>query len=142
MAREKASRHALGHGPPRDPRAEAAVDDNGGLAAHTVERVFDSRGLVVEERQDGRVVSPTFTGDGKRRSLVYPGGRALGYAHDAVDRVRRITDGAGPDAPLVAEYSWIGPGSRVLQRRHGNGTALTLLDDPAGLASRTRASIS
>ncbi len=78
--------------------AEAAVDDNGGLGLHTVERTFDSRGLVLEERQDGRAVSRTFTGDSKRTSLVYPGGRALGYAHDAV-RAAASSWPSSPSAP-------------------------------------------
>jgi RHS repeat-associated protein len=110
-------------------RVVRMTDDNGGLAPSVVERTFDSLSRLVEERQDGKAISSTFTGDGKRTSVTYPGGRTIGYVHDALDRVQRITDGTGVGAGMIAEYGWTGPGHRPLFRRSGNGTALTMLDD-------------
>lgn len=103
-----------------------ATDDNGGGAGATsvVERAWDSLSRVVEERQDGRVVSSTWSGDGKRTGLMYPGGRALTFAHDAIDRLKTIGE-AG--TPTIATYSWIGPGLRPLARVHGNQTVMSMV---------------
>ncbi|MCI0636723.1 MAG: hypothetical protein L0206_22820, partial [Actinobacteria bacterium] len=110
-------------------RLTFASDDNGAPAtAEVTERVYDSLSRLLEERQQGAVVSSTYSGDRKRLSLTYPGGRRLDYAHDAIDRVKTIAQGSN----LLARWDWIGPGARPLRRLHGNGTALTFLADAGG----------
>lgn len=80
--------------------------------------------------EDGvAVVSSVWSGDGKRLSFTYPGGRTLTSTFDAIDRVKTTSDAGGS----IAECSWIGPGYRELRRVCGNGTTLSYLND-AGTA--------
>ena len=103
-----------------------AVDDNGAAEnSQNFERVYDSLSRIIEERQNGEVVSTMFSGDGKRLECTYPGGRNIENTFDAIDRVRTQSDGGG----MIAESRWIGPGYRELLRMNGNGTTLTYLND-------------
>ena len=46
--------------------------------------------------------------------------------YDAIDRLRQTSEMGGS----ISEHSWVGPGfRRLLERVHGNGTALTYLSD-------------
>ena len=109
-------------------RLTRSTDDNGVAGLAEVERVYDSLSRLVEERQNGRALSSVFTGDGKRVSSTYPGGRQIAHTFDAIDRVKTTTDGPGA-AGVIATSSWIGPGLRELRRENGNQTVLTFLDD-------------
>jgi RHS repeat-associated protein len=79
----------------------------------------------VEEQQDGRAISTTFSGDSKRERTIYPGGRIIERAFDAIDRPTSIT----ADGLAVAAHFFIGPGMRELKTNLGNGTVTSYLDD-------------
>ncbi|MBI2927228.1 MAG: RHS repeat protein, partial [Verrucomicrobia bacterium] len=111
-------------------RMTRSADDNGSpTTLQTCEYVYDSLSRVLEDRQNGQPVSTVWSGDGKRLRCVYPGGRALNLAHDAIDRVKTVADAAG----RISECFWIGPGLRELRRNYANDTLLSFLDD-AGTA--------
>lgn len=106
-------------------RLTRSADDNGDPARTQIsERVYDSLSRLVEERQNGRAVSSTYSGDGKRLASIYPGGRRIDRTFDALDRVQKEMDGAA----AVAEFRWIGPQNRELLRLHGNQAVLSYLD--------------
>jgi len=107
-------------------RLTKSSDDNGSSQSIQVcEFVYDSLSRMVEERQNGKATSTTWSGDGERLSYTYPGGRKLVQTFDALDRVKTISDQDGP----IAQSSWIGPGYRELKRSNGNGTTLSFLND-------------
>lgn len=108
-------------------RLTRSEDDNGDVTrAQDFDRVYDSLSRVLEERQNGRVVSSAFSGDGKRLARTFPGGRRIESAFDKIDRVRAQSDSTG----VLAEHRWIGQQQRELARLNGNGTMLTVLNDP------------
>ena len=105
------------------------LDNNGAAGEEQVhERIYDSLSRLLEEHQNGQVISQSLSGDGKRTRCVLPGGRSLSYTHDALDRIKAIDDGTG----AIFESSWIGPGLRELQRLNKNGTVLSFLDAGGG----------
>ena len=107
-------------------RLTAANDDNGAAGAdHGIERVYDSLSRLLEEHQDQAVCSSVWSGDSRRLALTYPGARRIDFDHDRVDRILAITEDNAP----IADYAWIGPGHRLLERTQGNDTRLTLLND-------------
>lgn len=113
-------------------RLTRATDDNGNAANTTVvERVYDSLNQVIEARQDGRVVSSVYEGDGRRASLTYPGGRALTYAYDTIDRVTAINDGT----TNIVQSQWIGPTFRPLEHTLGNSVVESWLNSAGNAAS-------
>ena len=85
----------------------------------TVSRVYDSRGLVLQEMQNGQAVRSAYDLAGNRAHLTYPGGRALEYAHDDLDRMTEITD--SEDFIPLAAFRYIGS-SRLQERLFQNGT--------------------
>jgi RHS repeat-associated protein len=111
--------------------------DNNGLppfASEVCEYVYDSLSRLLEERQYDsaapgdlarKAVTNVFSGDAKRLSCTYPGGRAIRHDFDRVDRILRTYDDLGG----IATSSWIGPGYRELFREIGNATALSFLDE-------------
>lgn len=106
-------------------RLTASSDDNGALGAEqSCEYVYDSLSRLLEERQNGRAVSSVWSGDGKRLSCTYPGGRSIAHGFDAIDRVVETSDAGG----LIAARHWIGPGARELLCEYGNGTRTTTTD--------------
>src|SRR5262249_55579448 len=104
-------------------RLTSASDDNG--TGHLCEYVWDSLSRKLEEGQDGQAISSRYTGDGKRREVVYPGGRTIDRTFDALDRIKTLADGNG----LLAASDWVGPGLRELRRTNRNGTSLSFLND-------------
>ncbi len=80
---------------------------------------------MLEEQQNGRIVSSTFSGDGKRLERTFPGGRRIESTFDLIDRVHAQSDSTG----VLAEHRWIGQQHRELARLHSNGTTLTALND-------------
>ncbi len=107
-------------------RLTRATDDNGdSVRTQDFERVYDSLSRVIEERQNGRVVSTVFSGDGQRLADTYPGGRRIENVFDAIDRIHTQSDGRG----TIAEFRWIGQGYRELARLNGNGTVNSFLDN-------------
>ncbi len=108
-------------------RLTQAVDDNGpGGTPHSVTFIYDSLTRLLEEQQDAAIWSNIWSGDGKRLTMSYPGGRTLDCAYDAIDRPVGVSESGAS----IVGYSWIGPGvDRPLKRTHGNGTYLSLLND-------------
>jgi len=107
-------------------RLVRSTDDNGAVAATQVwEGAYDSLGRMLEERQNGRAVSSRYTGDGKRASVTYAGGRTITRGFDVLDRITQLSDVGGP----LATSDWIGSGMRELRRQNRNGTQLTFLND-------------
>jgi RHS repeat-associated protein len=97
-------------------------DDNGG-PTNVTRYEYDSLGRLLTEEQNGRRVTSTYAGDGRRTEVRYPGARAVSYAFDAIDRVKRVQDLAG----TIATFDWVGPGLRPLQRQNQNGTTLSFV---------------
>ena len=91
----------------------------------TCEFVYDSLGRVLIEKQGIHSIASVWDGVGNRTSLTYPNGRVIQSAFDALDRTKQIRNLNG--AGFVAEYDYVGP-TRVLERRHGNGTRMTFHD--------------
>jgi len=89
-----------------------------------VTRAYDSLGRLLEETQNGNVITSRWDGDDNRLELLYAGPREVAYSYDGLDRVDRIGDAL---TPIIAEYDYIGR-SRVLERRYNNGTKLTYID--------------
>ena len=106
-------------------RLAASTDDNGGAGPQSFECVYDSLSRLLEERQNGRIISSVFAGDGKRFECTYPGGRTITCAFDAIDRCVST----GDSSAKIWTSSWIGPGYRELERTNSNGTSLSFLDD-------------
>lgn len=105
-------------------RLTRSADDNDG-DEQECEYVYDSLSRLIEERENNAAVSNVYAGDGRRVSCTYPGGRALGFAHDTLDRVTSIADTGGD----IATSAWIVPGHRELRRALANGSRLSYLDD-------------
>jgi RHS repeat-associated protein len=119
-------------------RLVAATDNNDpATAADDSSLVFayDSLSNVRRATQDGRTVTSAHDGLGNRLTLLYPGGTALVYTYDALNRVKTIADGSG----TVATYDYLGP-VRVLRRTNANGTYVAYTYDAGrrltGLAYR------
>ncbi|MFO0795348.1 MAG: RHS repeat-associated core domain-containing protein, partial [Candidatus Brocadiaceae bacterium] len=87
---------------------------------------YDSPGRLIEEVQNGNVISNQWDGDNNRLALIYPNGRKLKMTYDKLDRIDKIKDTA--IAGNIADYDYIGP-ARLLERKYGNGIRLTYLDD-------------
>lgn len=114
-------------------RPTTATDDNGSApATHSVSWIYDSLSRVLEEHQDSEVCSSVWSGDSKKLSTTYPGGRQLDMGYDVVDRIESINESATP----IASYKWIGPGyQRPISRTNGNGTVMSFLNDAGNQAS-------
>ncbi|HLK58391.1 MAG TPA: RHS repeat-associated core domain-containing protein [Chthonomonadaceae bacterium] len=94
--------------------------------AATVIFAYDSLSRLLEEVQNGHVVSGIWDGANDRIGLIYPNGRQIEMSFDKLDRINAIKDqGATKD---IAGYSYIGP-ERVLERNYANGVRMTYLDD-------------
>jgi len=87
---------------------------------------YDSLSNVTEENLNGQTTAYTYDGLGNKLSTTYPGGRAVTYTYDAIDRIKTISDTAGS----IANYDYIGP-SRPAQRDYANGTRMVLQYDGA-----------
>ncbi|HEV8336362.1 MAG TPA: RHS repeat-associated core domain-containing protein [Candidatus Polarisedimenticolia bacterium] len=122
-------------------RATRAVDDTDladGAPDSEVILAYDSLGDVVTETQGYRdatgaalsqgahTVRSVYNGAGFRTRLIYPGGRAVTFVPDELDRVSDLLDGYTG----LTRYDYLGP-VRLLNRLHPNGTKLTLLADAA-----------
>ena len=102
-------------------RLTSAFDaEIGGPPGERCEWVYDSLGRVLTETQNGLSVRSTWSRDGRRESVRYPGGRLLTFDHDELDRVVAIREGTTE----LTRSDWIGPGYRPLKRRNANGTEL------------------
>ena len=111
-------------------RVTAAFDDNGlPSGGQNTSYIYDSLGRLIEEVQNGQPISSAWSGDGKRLSINYPGGRIINHSFDTLDRIKTISDVSG----MIAESHWMGPGYRELKRKNGNGTTLSFLNDLGNL---------
>ena len=98
----------------------------------TVTYAYDSLSRLLEEDQNGQVISSQWAGDNNRLALIYPDLRVIEYAYDTLDRVVEVRDAAEPlPAPPTATYDYIGP-TRLLERTYGNDIRLTYRDLGAG----------
>jgi RHS repeat-associated protein len=90
-----------------------------------ITRGYDSLSRLLEDVQNGKVVSRNWTATGVPVDLTYPNNRKLGYTLDRLNRLTAITP-AGQTTPLVS-FDYLG--SRLIERQYGNNTKLSLLDD-------------
>ena len=90
-----------------------------------VERRYDSLSRLLEEVQNGKVVSYNWTQSGDPVDLTYPNTRKIEYTLDKLNRLRTIKNSGATGN--IAGYDYIG--SRMIERVHGNGTRLTTLND-------------
>jgi YD repeat-containing protein len=90
-----------------------------------VERKYNSLSRLVEETQNGKVISSNWNEAGSLTDLTYPNERKLLYTQDQLDRLKTITS-VGNSSP-VASYDYLG--SRLIERLFGNNTRLTMLND-------------
>ena len=114
-------------------RVTKATDNNDPLLADddsVVERRYDSLGRLLEESQNGKLISYNWTQTADPVDLTYPNGRKLNYTLDKLNRLRTITTSGTTTA--VASYDYIG--NRLIERVHANATRLTTLND-AGTAN-------
>ena len=96
----------------------------------TVTLAYDSLSRLIEEVQNGKVITGDWFANEQRVGLTYPDSRKLALAFDKLDRIKTIRDSGA--AVSIVNYDYIGP-ARVLERVHQNGTRLTYLND-AGTA--------
>jgi RHS repeat-associated protein len=128
-------------------RMTRAIDDQDpadSLFDSEVRLAHDSLGRTIADSQIFRVASggqigesthtvrSLYDGVGFRQRLEYPeSGRVLTFSPDALDRIETLVDSHTGSFG----YDYLGP-SRLLNRRHPNGTELTLLDGPTdGIAA-------
>ncbi|WP_372365551.1 RHS repeat-associated core domain-containing protein [Candidatus Uabimicrobium sp. HlEnr_7] len=105
-----------------------AIDNNDPNNAEDdsiVERRYDSLSRMLEEKQNGHVVSMNWREEGDLAECIYPNNRKITYSYDKIDRVKNISD--ANDTTPIAAYDYIG--SRVIERVYKNGTKLTMLND-------------
>ncbi|WP_372369475.1 RHS repeat-associated core domain-containing protein [Candidatus Uabimicrobium sp. HlEnr_7] len=89
-----------------------------------IERKYDSLGRVVEEIQNGKVISMNWRESGDLVECIYPNNRKIVYSYDKLNRVKTIADeGQSP----IASYKYIG--SRLLERVYKNNTRLTMMNN-------------
>lgn len=86
----------------------------------TVEFIYDSLSGVVSETLNGQITTSTNDGLGNKTSLNYPGGLAITYAYDALNRMSTVSGPGG----TIARYYYIGP-YRKERRRTGSGGGIT-----------------
>ncbi len=102
-------------------RTLRAVND-----AATVDFTYDSLSHRRSETTSGLTTASTYDAVGRRLSLTYPGGRVLTYAHDVIDRVTAVNEGAATlSATLYAGRD------RIERVDYGNGTRLGIAYDGA-----------
>jgi RHS repeat-associated protein len=112
-------------------RLVRATASRAGSEPSVVERVVDSLGRAIEERQDGARIGYAYAADGGLERVELPSGRALlFFDRDALGRPHAIAE---PGGEPFARYRSIG--GRIVGRRHDNGTAHELFgaDGTAGL---------
>ena len=91
----------------------------------TVTRAYDSLGRLVEETQNGKVISTNWQQAGNLTDLTYPNNRKLEYTFDQLDRLKTIRN-AG-NSSNIAAYDYLG--GRLIERVYGNNTRLSMLND-------------
>jgi len=78
------------------------AEDNDSL----VELTYNSLGSVLNHRLNGKSTSATYDGVGNTLQCVYPGGRIVGYAYDALDRIQH---GLNASSNIISTYDFVGP---------------------------------
>ena len=114
-------------------RLTKATDNNDPAKSEddsSVERRYDSLSRLLEEQQNGKVVSYNWTQAGDPVDFTYPNNRKIEYTLDKLNRLRTIKNSGATGN--IAGYDYIG--GRMIERIHGNGTRLTTLND-AGTAN-------
>lgn len=82
---------------------------------------YDSLDNILEENQNGKLVSKTWDGVGNMLNLVYPGGRSILHQYDELERISSIDEGGTP----LASYNYMGPW-RILSRDYSNGIVMQI----------------
>ena len=90
-----------------------------------VARKYDSLSRLLEEVQNGKVVSTNWREEADIADCTYPNGRQIAYSYDKLDRIKTIAN--APVSTPIASYDYIG--HRLLERVYQNGTKLTMLND-------------
>ncbi|WP_372369015.1 RHS repeat-associated core domain-containing protein [Candidatus Uabimicrobium sp. HlEnr_7] len=109
-------------------RLTKATDNNNPNDAQdntTVTRNYDSLSRLVEEQQNGKVISMNWREGADLANCTYPNERVIEYTYDKINRVGEIKDAGATTA--IASYDYIG--ARVIERLYKNGTKFTTLND-------------
>jgi RHS repeat-associated protein len=80
---------------------------------------YDGANRTTRTIQDGEVVNYAYDVPGRRRTVIYPGGRVIVETGDARSRLGTIGDGT--PAPPIVRYQY-DVANRVVGRSYGNGT--------------------
>ncbi|WP_372370415.1 RHS repeat-associated core domain-containing protein [Candidatus Uabimicrobium sp. HlEnr_7] len=108
-------------------RLIVAIDNNNPSDTNddsTVTRNYDSLSRMLEETQNGKVISMNWREEGDLAECIYPNNRKISYNYDKIDRLISINE---EDSTTIASFDYIG--SRVLERVYKNNTRLTTLND-------------
>jgi RHS repeat-associated protein len=122
-------------------RLTKAMDDlePGDPINSQVEMSYDSFGDVLTEKQTAAydeaapatyLVTSEYNGVGFRTKLTYPGGRAIDYHPDELNRLESLDDEYLPQGSRTTSYDYLG-GSKILNRRAPNNTSIRVTYDDA-----------
>ncbi|MCA8949534.1 MAG: RHS repeat protein, partial [Planctomycetes bacterium] len=98
-------------------RPTRMFDDNGAGADATVLAVYDSLRRLLQENQDGHLVSTQLDDTDMLSHLWFPSGRRVDYAYDQNGRLATIDESSGAD---IATFQYFGRG-RLARIDLGNG---------------------
>lgn len=79
---------------------------------------YNSLGGVLSQQLNGETTTSSFDGVGNTLQCIYPGGRAVGYSYDALDRIKAILNSSNI---VQCTYDFIGP-DRMERMDYANGT--------------------
>lgn len=115
-------------------RRISATDNNNPSVSSddsTVVYRYDSLNHLLSETNNGLSARAGYDGVGNRMQLFYAGGRQLNFAYDAIYNLKSIheADSQGDNiaGPAIVAYDYAN--RRVLERRFGNGTRLSYVDN-------------
>lgn len=80
---------------------------------------YDGADRVTNTTQNGKSINYVYDIPGRKRTLIYPGGRSLTEQMDFRDRKTQINEAASP--PIIVQYTY-DLSNRVMSRAYRNGT--------------------